>query len=80
MSITKVQIAGIARATKDNCHPDGFGACVNVFADGSWLYGHSENDVIARGADGDGWDYRIACLRYPMTRATVAEALANAAD
>jgi hypothetical protein len=77
MKITQRQIAIIAAETKSVCHREGIGNVVNVFADGSMLEGVSENDVIARGSGNGGWDYRIACLRYPMTRAQVAEYLAQ---
>lgn len=73
--ISQRQIAAIARATKDNCSPNGYGHVVNVFANGDWMFGISENDVIARGDGSGGWDHRIACLRSPMTRADVASCL-----
>jgi hypothetical protein len=71
-------IAEIAAATKANCHPEGIGHVINVFSDGTYMIGASENDIIARGDGNNGWDYRICCLRYPMTRKEVAEVLANA--
>jgi hypothetical protein len=79
-SATKIstrKINEIAKATKEYCHKEGLGQCINVFSNGDWLFGHSENDVIARGDGNGGWDHRIACLRTPMTRAQVAEYLSN---
>ena len=72
---TTRQISDIARQTKQ-CSPTGMGMCVSVFSNGDCMQGFSENDTIARGAAGGGWDYRIACLKYPMTRQHVAEHLA----
>lgn len=73
ITATKKQIADIARATKANCDKNGLGPVVNVFSDGTWMFGANENDVVARGAPGGGWDYRETCLHYPMTAADVAE-------
>lgn len=74
--ITTRQIAKIARQSK-TCHPQGIGHVVNVFADGVCIVGVSENDTIARGNGRGGWDHRIACLRYPATRADVEKIFAE---
>jgi hypothetical protein len=76
--ITQRQIAKIAAATKANCSANGLGHVISVFGDGSHMLAISQNDVIARGAPGGGWEYRIACLKYPMTRDEVAEELSRA--
>ena len=74
---TTRQIAEIARATKA-CSRNGMGLCISVFSDGDCRQGVSENDVIARGDGNGGWDHRIACIKYPMTREQVAEEMAYA--
>lgn len=69
--ITDRQKNEIARATKD-CPR----LTVNVFPDGTYLHGVSENDIIARGTE-EGWIYRIFCIKNPMTRNEVKELLQN---
>ena len=76
MKITQKQIAEIARESR-RCSPNGLGQVVNVFRDGDTIPGCCENDVIARGDGRNGWDYRIACIRHPMTRNQVTELLTD---
>ena len=71
---TTRQVAEIARATKQ-CSSTGIGVCVSVFSNGDCMQGFSENDVIARGDGNGGWDHRVACLKFPMTRQQVADHL-----
>lgn len=68
ISVSKIN--EIARATKE-CPR----LTVNVFPDGTFLYGASENDIIARGDWKGDWIYRIFCIKYPMTRKQVKELL-----
>ena len=72
-TFTKKQINHIAAESKRCCH---HGHGMSVFANGDCMFAISENDVIARGAAG-GWDYAIAYIDRPMTRAQVAEHLGN---
>lgn len=71
--ITKKKIAEIAAASRRICHPEGLGHGIAVFPDGSWMLAISSNDGIARGAFGGGWEYRLAYVAHPMTRAQVEE-------
>lgn len=77
MSITQKQIAKIARATKQNCSESGSGNVVVVFDNGDYTVEADENSVIAR-KDGDGWDYRIKCFKFPQDADDVEYALNEA--
>lgn len=71
--ITKKAIAEIASASKRICHPEGLGHGISVFRDGTWMLSISSNDVIARGAFGGGWEYRLMYIAHPVTRAQAEE-------
>lgn len=69
---TKSLAARIARDSKECCQ-NGHGMA--LFADGSTIFAISSNDVVARGASGGRWDYRIKYISRPMSRAEAMEML-----
>lgn len=75
--MTAQTINKIAKQTKKICSENGYGHQVVVFADGRASEAIGPNDLIAVDS-GDGWEYPIARLRVPMSRAEVRVELSEA--
>jgi hypothetical protein len=73
------QINAIARATK-SLPRHGYGPQILVWTTGSYSEATSSNDTVARGDGAGGWEYPIARLKTPCTRAQVADIIAMAEE
>ncbi len=75
MKLTKKQIAGIARKTKQVCAENGQGSTVQVYPDASYTEAPSANPVGAGvsydGTTGEVWP--VAIFRFPQTREQIAD-------
>ena len=82
MKTTRKQINDIARATK-SLPRHGYGRQILVWASGSYSEATGPNDTVARGNACGGcwrWEYPIARITTPCTRAQAAKIIARAEE